>query len=234
GTLLEGYAADLREAGLRRINVSLDSLDASKYSYITRGGDMRSVKRGIAEALRVGLFPVKINVVTMRGFNDDEIVDFAALTMEAPYEIRFIERMPLGLEGRDPYGNFVSGEEVLEKIRQRFVLEPLDGPGGKADGPAMRYRIEGGRGLIGLISPMSRHFCGHCNRLRLTADGNLRACLFSDGETPLKAALRSGCSDELLETLIRETIGRKPLKHDLERGTPKGGALSRHMHAIGG
>lgn len=237
GILLETFAEPIRRAGVSRVNVSLDSLDPERYARITRGGDLSTVLRGLERAEQVGFSPIKINVVTVRGFNDDEALSFARLTLEKPYEIRFIELMPIGGEkGSD--GNYVSNDELMERIGRVGTLHPVDrGTGGRnLGGPARRFRLDGARGAIGFISPISHNFCHACNRLRLTADGGLRACLMIDGEIDLKGPMRGGCSDGDLEMLIRKAIMSKP------RGQQTDGAggdrsrrkCAREMSAIGG
>jgi cyclic pyranopterin phosphate synthase len=234
GVLLKQFAGDLFGAGIRRINISLDSLDTEKYAAMTRGGDLNTVLAGIREADRVGFAPIKINTVAIRGFNDDEILTFAAHTLDKPYQVRFIELMPLGRAGDDNHSRYLSNDVVMGVIRQAYTLEAVNGQKKNADGPARLYRIAGGRGSIGFISPVSRHFCHTCNRLRLTADGHLRACLLTDEETDLKGPLRSGCSDSELEDLIRQAITKKPLGHTMineERHLRK---CVKEMATIGG
>jgi cyclic pyranopterin phosphate synthase len=238
GILLESLADPIRKAGVGRINVSLDSLNPDKYTRITRGGDLAAVLRGLEQADRAGFSPIKINVVTVKDFNDDEAIQFARLTMGKPYEIRFIELMPIGGKN-DNADKYVSNDELMERIGRLGRLLPIieDGRhGNKLDGPARRFRFDGARGVIGFISPISHNFCHACNRLRLTADGALRACLMVDGETDLKTPLREGCKDEELEQLIRQAIMSKP------RGQHTDGSgedcsrrkCAREMSTIGG
>jgi GTP 3',8-cyclase len=234
GVLLVEYAERLYQAGMKRINVSLDSLNAEKYRYITRGGQMDGVLKGIEMAHEAGFFPIKINVVAMKGFNDDEILDFARLTLEKPYEVRFIELMPFAQPGRDGLGQYLSNENIKQEIEKSYALRPVNGREGKMDGPARIYQVINGLGRIGFISPMSQHFCHQCNRLRLTADGHLRACLLSDAETDLKGSLRTGCSDEIIESLITETIVQKPLEHHVTSDVTALRKCARTMQAIGG
>ena len=237
GILLEPFADPIRRAGVGRVNVSLDSLDPKRYAQITRGGDLSAVLRGLEQAERVGFSPIKINVVTVRGFNDDEAVPFARLTLEKPCEIRFIELMPIGGEkGSDD--KYISNDELMERIRRVGTLHPVESDRGGRNfgGPARRFRLDGARGIIGFISPISHNFCHACNRLRLTADGGLRACLMVDGEIDLKGPMRKGCSDEELEQLIHRAVMSKP------RGQHTGGAVddrsrrkcAREMSTIGG
>jgi len=234
GVLLQQYAADLFGAGIRRINVSLDSLNKEKYAAITRGGDLNVVLAGIREAERVGFAPIKINTVAIRGFNDDEILTFAAHTLDKPYQVRFIELMPLGHAGADNHNHYLSNDVVMGIIRQAYPLEAVNGQRNNVDGPARLHRIAGGRGGIGFISPVSRHFCHACNRLRLTADGHLRACLLTDEEMDLKGPLRGGCSDAELEDLIRQAIAKKPLSHTLANEERHLRKCVKDMVAIGG
>jgi cyclic pyranopterin phosphate synthase len=212
GVLLESLADPIRKAGVDRINVSLDSLDPERYARITRGGDLSAVLRGLEQADRLGFSPIKINVVTVRGFNDDETLSFARLALGKPYQIRFIELMPIGGHGENTE-QYISNDELMERIGNIGKLLPVEGrkQGKKLEGPARLFRLEGARGVIGFISPISHNFCHACNRLRLTADGGLRACLMVDGEIDLKEPMRRGCTDEELEQLIRRAIMNKPL-----------------------
>jgi len=233
GILLEKYAEDLFDSGIRRINVSLDSLEPEKYRRITRQGDLTRVINGIKKADRVGFSPIKINVVVIKGFNDDEIIDFAKLTLEKPYQVRFIEYMPVGITAlEDGYGH-ISNDVIMEAIN-RFT--PLDavGQNGKTDGPARVYKMEGGRGEIGFISAMSHQFCESCNRLRLTADGNLRSCLLIDNEVDLKTPLRNGCTDAELENIIKNVILNKPMHAPIRCHEGQRKKCARTMSSIGG
>ena len=237
GVLLESFADPIRRAGISRINVSLDSLDPEKYARITRGGDLSAVLRGLEQADRAGFSPIKINVVTVRDFNDDETLSFARLTLEKPYQIRFIELMPIGVQGENRE-KYVSNDDLMERIGHMGKLIPVEDqrPGKKLEGPARLFRLEGAKGIIGFISPMSHNFCHACNRLRLTADGGLRACLMVDGEIDLKTPMRKGCTDEELEQLIRKAIENKPRGQRTEaagedRSRKK---CAREMSTIGG
>ena len=234
GLLLGDYAERLYQAGMKRINVSLDSLNADKYRYITRGGEMALVMKGIETARKAGFSPIKINIVAMKGFNDDEILAFASLTIENPYEVRFIELMPFTQPGRDGLGQYMSNDDIRAEIEKSYALVPVNGRGGKTDGPARTYQIAGGLGRIGFISPLSHHFCHQCNRLRLTADGRLRSCLLSEAETDLKGSLRAGCSDDVIESLMTETIIKKPLEHQVTSEEAVVRKCVRAMQAIGG
>ncbi len=230
GTLLTEHAAALRSAGMRRINISLDTLDAEKYKRITRGGDIQKVLDGISAARREGFSPIKINVVAMRGINDDEIEEFARLTIERPVHIRFIEFMPIDIATDWDKDSFISSSETREIIRRVGVLNPVDKC--NKSGPAEMYRLEGAAGQLGFISPLSNHFCDTCNRMRLTADGKLRTCLFSDEEIDLKEVLRSGVTDQVLEETIAEAIKSKPKGHSISEPSFK--KCRRNMSAIGG
>lgn len=231
GILLENFAGTLYRAGVRRINISLDSLNPEKYEHITRGGDLNAVLRGIDAVHRIGFSPIKINIVAIEGFNDDEILDFAKLCIVKPFQVRFIELMTLGDTELDRDSKYLSNDVIRQKIGDTYGLEPVDGGGKRIDGPAEIYRIKGGAGEIGFISPMSHQFCHACNRLRLTSDGHLRACLLSDEEIDLKGALRSGCSEDQLANLIKTAIAKKPIRHDLACDE---GRIKKCMKEIGG
>jgi cyclic pyranopterin phosphate synthase len=232
GVLLGRYAEHLAQAGMKRINISLDSLKSERYASITRGGDLQAVLQGIEAVHALGMAPIKINVVVVKGFNDDEVLDFARLTREKPYQIRFIELMPLGSSRVHNDGKFISNEIVREQIESVYRLSPVNGS--NSDGPARLYRLAGGPGTVGFISPVSHHFCNTCNRLRLTADGHLRACLLSDVETNLKEPLRAGYSDLELHQLIKTTLDLKPLSHDMMEGQGRAKKCLKEMSAIGG
>jgi len=229
GVLLKRYAADIRRCGICRVNVSLDSLRPERFFRITGRDSFKQVWEGIEEAERVGFDPVKINVVAIKGVNDDEILDFADLAMKKPYHIRFIELMPVGGNGWNPE-KFMSTDEIYQKLQSIGNLVPVKS--NPTDGPARRYKIEGSRGEIGFIGALSHHFCAVCNRLRLTAEGNLRGCLFSDQETDLKTPLREGKGDEVLLRLIDWAIENKPKDHGLLVQAPR--KCVRQMHSIGG
>jgi cyclic pyranopterin phosphate synthase len=221
----------LWDAGIRRINISLDTLNREKYAQITRFDFFDQVWEGIQEAERIGFSPIKINVVAMRGVNDDEILSFGRLSFEKPYHIRFIEFMPVGEENGWKAERFISSEETLQKLQTLGPLFPINGRG--LDGPAKRMAFEGAKGEIGLISPISEHFCPSCNRLRLTAEGLLRVCIFSDRETDLRTPLRQGASDQQLEAVIQEAILQKPKEHPVQL-SPIPRKCQRQMSKIGG
>lgn len=215
GTLLSGYAAELKQAGLRRVNVSLDTLKPDKFEYITRGSNLGDVLKGIEVARSVGLNPVKLNVVVMSGINDDELLNFAAKTISEGWHVRFIELMPLAGRG-DITSQYISVSEMRRRLEQFGELEPCLPSVG--NGPAKYFRFPQARGTIGFITPVSEHFCFRCNRLRLTADGKLRPCLLAENEIDLRQPLRSGISLAGLKKLIREAVASKPERHHLAEG----------------
>jgi len=213
GTLLGRYAAELKSAGLRRVNVSLDTLKPEKFEFITHRDMFSDVLEGIDVARSVGLNPVKINTVVMAGINDDELLDFAAKTINEEWHVRFIEFMPF-VDKSAP--QFVSVSDMRNRLELLGELEPCLPSVG--NGPAKYFRFPQSRGTIGFITPVSEHFCFQCNRLRLTADGKLRPCLLAEDEIDLKQPLRSGISLAGLKQLIEEAVARKPLQHHLAEG----------------
>jgi cyclic pyranopterin phosphate synthase len=226
GTLLSSMASDLKTAGLHRVNISLDTLRAERYRYITRGGVLADALAGIRAAEHAGLSPIRVNVVTIRGFNEDEIADFARLTLEHPWDVRFIEPMPVGERSADFGAEHISGSEIEAALRG---FAPALGKAGVAD-VARYYRYPGAPGRVGLISPLSSHFCGDCNKLRLTADGRLKTCLHSNREIDLKPALRAG-DDAQLGALLREAVLSKEERHLINEGAAP---VRRGMSRIGG
>ena len=234
GILLERFAADIFAAGVRRINISLDSLDVERFRKITGGGNLADVLRGIEEAEKAGFSPIKINTVVIRDCNDDEALDFVRLAMNKPYQIRFIELMPVSLVSMDQSSRFMPNQELLERIQKHFRLEESRVQKNSTDGPARIFRLADGAGQIGFINPVSDHFCSTCNRLRLTADGKLRACLLNEAEVDLKEALAQNCSDERLAGLIGRAIMLKPQKHDLDCTDRNLKKCTRDMSDIGG
>ena len=233
GILLEQYAQDIFDAGIHRINISLDSLNKEKYFQITNGGSLDAVLRGIAKAEQIGFSPIKINAVAIKGFNDDEVLDFAKLAVDKPFQVRFIELMPMGQS--NGYGeDYLPMSQLMQKISAKYELEQLKVKESKSAGPATIFRIEGGRGELGFINPVSSHFCSTCNRLRLTADGRLRACLLKEDEIDLKKELSDNCSDAVLESLIKEAILLKPKHHDLDCSDRHLKKCHRDMSEIGG
>ena len=228
GMLLSELARPLRQAGVQRLNISLDSLRPETFTRITRGGDLAKVLDGIAAAEDAGFPPVKINMVVMRGVNDDELLDFAALTLHKPYTVRFIEYMPtLREEGWN--SQCMAGGEILELIGRHYSLLPM--VGAEMAGPARNFKISGAAGAIGIITPISGHFCDSCNRIRVTAAGVLRGCLFADSGVDLKPLLLNEDNGLLRETLQRIVTG-KPGRHHLAEDVSEHGAVA--MSRIGG
>jgi cyclic pyranopterin phosphate synthase len=230
GIMLSRLAGELKKAGLDRVNISLDTMDADKYKTITNGGDINRVLEAIEEAERVGLSPIKLNIVPIRGLNNDEILSFASLTFNKNYHIRFIEFMPVGFNEMWRKDRYVSSTEIMERILTLGSLERLKFRG---KGPSRNYRIKGAKGVIGIISPLSDHFCGFCNRLRLTTDGKIRPCLFSQVEIDIKTPMRSGASGEEIEKLFCDSIKVKPQRHLLHEDMTSSGFL-KAMSKIGG
>jgi len=233
GVLLADFAGLLFEAGLRRVNISLDSLDPEKYRRITRGGDISRVIRGVREAHEAGFSPIKINVVALKGFNEDEIMPFVRLTLDRPFQVRFIELMTLGRTVVREEDSFLSNQDIMRTISREHTLHPLGGRG-TADGPAYLFKIDGAAGEVGFINSGSSHICDTCNRLRLTAEGHLRACLLRDGEIDIKSALRSGCGDSELEKLIRTAVAGKPAGRPCISGNVSRKKCGKEMSVIGG
>ena len=239
GFFLSEYAEKLKDAGLNRVNISLDSLQEKKYKKITRGGSLERALKGINFALKARLLPIKINTVLLRGINDDEVEDFVRLALERPLNIRFIEFMPSGEEVINEFKNkFISVQEIKEKLIRKYLLNPIKIS--TANGPAKYYQIKGGQGTIGFITALSQHFCKTCNRIRLTSEGKLRPCLFSNTEVDIKQAIRKLAGDKS-EGFLRKKIIRDKLK-EVVRLKPEGHKLniknqdnlSFHMSRIGG
>ncbi len=242
-TLLPKYAQQLADAGLKRINISLDTLDPDVYAKVTRGGKLADALAGLEAAFEVGMDPVKLNVVVVRSL-DQDLLGFAKMTIARPLHVRFIEYMPVGEVGEHSCtsaeadgwteADHVSTDEILMRITAEAAAAGIgdlravardDAPGGW--GPARYYRLPDAMGTIGVISPLSHHFCGECNRLRLTADGQLRTCLFSDEEIDVRTVLRSGTDDAVRE-IIHAALASKPESHAQRHGT------LRRMSQIGG
>lgn len=216
--LLEEQAEALRDAGIQRLNVSLDSLRADRVDSISRRpGSFPKIMAGLDAAEAAGFSPIKINVVLIRGQNDDEIEDFAAITRERPWHIRFIEMMPTGANLELSEKQFISCTEALRRIEKIDALEPVEGPFG--NGPALYHKFPGAPGTIGVITPMSHNYCDRCNRMRLTADGQLRPCLFGSMQTNLRDPLRAG--EDLVPHIV-ETLQTKPERHYLIQGSSAG------------
>ena len=226
---LKDQAEALKAAGLKRVNISIDSLNADKFRSMTRGGDLQRVWAGIEAAERVGFTPLKLNAVIVRGLNDDEICDLARLTVDRPWQFRFIEMMPLAGVGELADTSVVATAEIIQRLEAEFG--PLEFVGWFGSDPARTYRIKGGQGTIGFISSITEPFCSTCNRMRLTADGKLHLCLLRDNELDLRGALRSGASDEEIEVLIRQAVFLKPWGHGLPEGVKP---TLRGMSELGG
>jgi GTP 3',8-cyclase len=231
GFLLESMAGKLADAGLKRVNISLDTLSKEKFSKITRSEGYEYVWRGIAAAEAAGLFPIKVNTVAMRGINDDEIIDLARLTIDHDWQMRFIEFMPVA-NGQDWGKGFPKAEERYLPIKEIYsILSPLnleEAVSAKDNGPARTFRIPGAKGSLGFISPRGEHFCEMCNRLRLTADGHLRPCLLNPAEVSVIEPIRRG--DDLMPYIL-DAINQKPVGHELNDGKF---SSDRKMAQIGG
>lgn len=211
GARLPALARSLRDAGLDRVNMSADSLRPDRIAAIARRDLGFDPVAAALAADASGLSPIKINVVVLRGINDDEIEDFARLTIDRPWHVRFIELMPVGDLRELTWDHVVPSDEVLQRVAALGNLSPDDGPP-RGNGPAKYYRLAGGAGTVGVITPMTHTYCGSCNRVRLTADGRLRTCLYGDHEVNLRDPLRSG---EPLEPLFRQALADKPKEHAL-------------------
>ena len=230
GVLLEKLARPLKEAGLERVNISLDTLDPQRFRRITRWGSFDEVWRGILAAEAAGLTPVKLNAVVARGFNDQDVPDMARLTQDHPWQVRFIEMMPFAGDTAFQRSQVVTAAEMARMIEAEFgPLEPVNG--GKLDGEARLFRLPGACGTLGFISSVSLPFCASCTRARLTADGKLRLCLLREKEVDLLTPLRAGATLEDLRQLIVDNVWEKPWGHGLAQGEV---ALNRTMSEIGG
>jgi cyclic pyranopterin phosphate synthase len=230
GVLLDRFAAPLVEAGLRRLNVSLDSLSHVRFAEITRRDALDRVLAGLAAAERhPELRPIKVNCVAIKGFTEGEVPALAELARRKPYVVRFIEFMPLDADQAWRGDDVLTGGEIRALIEERWPLEELPA---KASSTARRFRFADGAGEIGFVNPVSEPFCSTCDRIRLTADGQLRTCLFSRREWDLKTPLRDGSSDERLDELIRFAVAHKELKHKIN--DPGFVRASRSMSQIGG
>lgn len=230
GMQLATLAPKLADAGLKRVNVSCDSLKADRFESIRRRGDLATVLGAMDAAEAAGLNPVKVNVVLLRGNNEDEILDFAAFARQTGRVVRFIEFMPLDAQGQWDRTQLVPGHEIFERINEAWPLEAigaLDGPA-----PAERFRFVDGHGEIGLISSVTQPFCGTCNRLRLTADGSIRNCLFSDDEYSVRDILRANVGDREIENLLRRAVWAKFPGHAINE--PSFLRPARSMSMIGG
>jgi len=232
GLLLEEQAGPLHEAGVRRFNVHLDSLEAADFKAVSRRQGLSSVLAGLRELERLGAGPIKINVVLVRGVNDGQIERFVELALRHPYQVRFIEMMPLG--GGEPFeiDRLVPGHEVKERIEAKHTLLPAGRE--RRSAPASVYRLRGGAGDIGFINPVTEPFCADCDRIRLTADGRIRNCLFAREETDLAALLRGGAPDDAIAAAIEAAVGAKGPGGCLDLGRFYRERLPRKMWQIGG
>jgi GTP 3',8-cyclase len=229
GVSLKNNIEKIKAAGIKRMNISLDTLNRNKYKEITGHDKFDQVWEGIALAHKTGFDPIKLNMVALSGINDDELADFARLSFSYPFHIRFIEYMPIG-KSRMKYGPLLLVPEIKKRISTIGKLIPVKN--GINDGPAERYKFEGAKGEIGFIGALSHHFCNRCNRLRLTASGQLRPCLLSDHHEDLKGPLRQGCFDEELAEIFLTAVRHKPSDHNLSISNPA--KVSSQMSSIGG
>jgi cyclic pyranopterin phosphate synthase len=230
GVLLEKLAVPLKDAGLQRVNVSIDTLDPAKFKRLTRWGSLDDVWAGIEEAERAGLTPLKLNAVIVKGYNEDDVVDLAALTIDRPWQMRFIEMMPFAGVTDVQTRQVITAAQIQNTIEDEFgALEKVNG--GKLDGEARIYKIKEAQGELGFISSVTQPFCSSCTRARLTADGVLRMCLLREHEIDLLTPLRTGASLEDLRQLILDAVWNKPWGHGLAEGVIP---LNRAMNEIGG
>ena len=229
GVLLADNLEKIQAAGISRINISLDTLSPTKYRDITGFDKFDRVWQGIEKALKMGFHPIKLNVVALKGINDKELVEMAHLSFRYPFHVRFIEYMPIGQSDFNP-GSLLLTPEIKSRIRAMGKLIPVQGA--KNDGPAQRYKFEHAEGEIGFIAALSQHFCNKCNRLRLTASGQLRPCLLCDHQEDLKAAIRKACSDHQLADIFIKAVKHKPSDHNLV--AMNAAHVCGQMRAIGG
>jgi cyclic pyranopterin phosphate synthase len=230
GILLARFAEDLKEAGLKRVNISLDTLKKDRFKKITGHDKFEDVIAGIEAAARVGLNPIKINMVPLKDVNDNEVADFARKTITDGWNVRYIEFMPIGTPNGEISG-MVTTDEIKERIAPLGELEPYTGLVG--NGPARYFRFKGAEGTLGFITAITEHFCRTCNRLRVTSDGNLRPCLLSNEEINIKDTLRSGAGVDDLKNLIQQAVDMKRKEHNLN-GRLAPDAYDRPMCQIGG
>lgn len=232
GTGLAPLAEALARAGLQRVNISCDSLQPQRFGQIRRRGHLATVLAAMDAAEAAGLAPLKVNVVVMSGVNEDEVLDFAGFAREHRRVVRFIEYMPLDAQGHWRRDQVVASDDVLARINDRWPIEPVPAHGNDPAAPADRYRFCDGKGEIGVVASVTRPFCGACNRLRLTADGAVRNCLFSDEEVPLRAVLRGNGTDEDLAMALRRSVWGKLPGHGIN--DPGFLRPRRSMSMIGG
>ena len=231
GVLLQDNLPRILGAGIKRLNISIDSLKKERFRQITGFDKYESVWNAALAALEAGIYPVKLNVVAIPGVNDDEIADFARLTLQYPFFVRFIEYMPIGSPELQIKKQLLT-PEIEKRVASVGKLLPVEL--GLNDGPARRFRFSGAKGEIGFISPVSNHFCSTCNRMRLTASGKLRACLLSDTTIDIAGALRKGCSDEELYNKFLQATLQKGEKHSLKDSASPKPMVEDHMFSIGG
>jgi cyclic pyranopterin phosphate synthase len=230
GILLDKLAQPLADAGLKRVNISIDTLDPLRFRRITRWGSLDEVWAGVEAAEAAGLTPIKLNAVVVRGFNDDDVTALAKLSLERDWQVRFIEMMPFGDVAAFAQSQIVTDEQIRARIAEEFMpLELLDD--GRLDGEARLYRFPGGKGSVGFISSVTQPFCASCNRARLTADGKLRLCLLRDKEVDLLSPLRSGATSDDIKQIILDGVWHKPWGHGLAHEVIP---LNRVMSQIGG
>ncbi len=229
GVLLRENIDRIKTAGIKRINISLDTINREKYEKITGHNLFDQTWNGVLKALEAGFAPIKLNAVVLSEINDNELLELARLSFSYPFHIRFIEYMPIG-NPRMNYCRHMLAPEIKKLLGELGELIPLES--GKVDGPSQRYKFEGAKGEVGIISPISQHFCDKCNRLRLTADGQLRVCLLSDFQEDLKGPLRSGVSDREIADIILKAVQAKPGKHKVSQKSSK--SVSTQMTSIGG
>ncbi|MCU7959132.1 MAG: GTP 3',8-cyclase MoaA [gamma proteobacterium symbiont of Bathyaustriella thionipta] len=226
--LLENHAQALAEAGVSRINVSLDSLRSERFADITGGGSLQTVINGLLAAKKAGLRPIKINMVALQGINDDEFVDMVNFCLQHEFTLRFIEAMPVGVSGRDASSHYMDLAQVRTELEQHFDLSPGVMPGG---GPARYLRVGGSDLNIGFITPISQHFCETCNRVRLSVDGTLYLCLGQENRFELRPLLRQGIRDDELQAVLRKALALKPERHDFNENPER---IVRIMSMTGG
>ncbi len=225
---LRDHAQRLKQAGLSRLNVSLDTLDPERYAAITGGGKLQKVLAGLDAARAAGIAPIKINCVLMKGVNDEQVGEILEYCAERDFTLRLIETMPVGDTGRSLQSRYINLETIKQQLAKQYELVPDIMPGA---GPARYYRIQGSSAKIGFITPISRHFCDTCNRVRLSCEGDIYTCLGDESRYSLARHLRSGCNDDELEQHIRLAINLKPLKHDFNNQAHK---VVRFMSMTGG
>ncbi len=230
GVLLKKLAQPLAEAGLQRVNISVDTLNPEKFHRLTRWGKLEDVWEGVVAAEKAGLTPIKLNAVVVKGYNEEDVVDLARLTLDHPWQIRFIEMMPFAGVTDVQTGQVITAAQIQQRIQSALgCMEPSNG--GKLDGEARVFHLPGAQGNIGFISSVTSPFCDSCTRARLTADGRLRLCLLRENELDLLAPLRAGATLEDLRRLILDGIWKKPWGHGLAEGVIP---LNRVMNEIGG